>query len=37
MKSYYMSKIATFEKEIKMQVKFVEKFVPQKLSSSMIY
>lgn len=30
MKSYHMSTIAAFEKEIKMQVKFLEKFVPQR-------
>ena len=30
MKSYHMSTIAAFEREIKMQVKFLEKFVPQK-------
>lgn len=29
MKSYHMSTIAAFEKEIKMQVKFLDKFVPQ--------
>ncbi len=30
MKSYHMPTIAAFEKEIKMQPKFLEKFVPQK-------